>query len=63
MTSIKIIVSPKGDAKVEADGYVGATCEAATAPFLRRLGSKNLTTTLRPEYFEAVEQAKEQEIV
>lgn len=46
---ILVRVSPSGDIQVEAEGYQGKGCEAATQAFEQALG-KRTGRTLKPEH-------------
>lgn len=61
MRKIKISISPMGDPKVEAEGFVGASCEAATKPIEDALsGGKGGNTSYKPEYHQSAEQGVQQ---
>lgn len=46
---ILVRVSPNGDIQVEAEGFRGKACEAATEAIEQSLG-KRATRTLKPEH-------------
>ena len=46
---IVVTISPEGEAKIEASGFVGATCTAATKPLEEALGV-SAGRQLKPEY-------------
>ena len=53
MKSIKVTVSPKGEAKVEAFGFQGTDCLAATAGILKAISGGEVTSReLKPEAME-----------
>lgn len=47
---IEIIVSPKGETKLETKGFAGASCQEASRAFERALGAKN-SDQLTSEYY------------
>lgn len=48
---IKITISPMGDPKIEAIGFVGTSCDAAAKPYEDALsGGKGGDRTNSPEY-------------
>lgn len=49
--SIKVLISPEGEATVEAIGYKGQSCEEATRWIERALG-KTLAKKVKPERFQ-----------
>jgi len=50
MKQIKIIISPEGDAKVEAIGFTGTACNGATKPIEEALGQV-VKDTPKPEQY------------
>lgn len=49
MKTITILISPQGDAKVEAHGFQGGECRRATARFRTALGQDS-DEQLKPEF-------------
>ena len=47
---IEIIVSPKGEAKLETKGFAGAGCQEASRAFEQAMGVKN-NEQLTAEYY------------
>ena len=47
---IEIVVSPKGEAKLESRGFEGSSCQDATRALEQALGSKT-SETLTGEYY------------
>jgi len=61
---IKITIDPMGNPKVEAENFVGAGCETATAGIERMLSggkSELADKTLKPEYSQSAEAHQEQQ--
>ncbi len=54
MKTVYIRVSPKGEVKIEAEGFAGTSCEAATAPYEKALGTPG-DREEKPEYYAANE--------
>ena len=54
---IEIIVSPKGETKLESKGFAGGSCQDATRAFEAALG-KTTGESLTSEYYTEVEQEK-----
>ena len=53
MKQIKITISPMGNPKVEALGFVGASCDAATKPIEDMLAGKGGGhREMKPEYYQ-----------
>lgn len=50
MKTIEIIITPEGETKIEAKGYVGVDCEAATRALEQALGKAG-KRKLKPERF------------
>ena len=50
--SIKISISPIGEAKVEAFGYVGGACKRDTAAIISALGDGSEETEDKPELYQ-----------
>lgn len=60
---IKITIDPMGNKKVEAEGFVGTSCEAATAHIEQALAGGKPNTgdrEYKPEYSQPAEQQVEQ---
>ena len=51
MKRIEVLVSPKGESRIETHGYDGDSCRAATKSLERALGVLN-TELLKPEFYE-----------
>lgn len=49
--TIEIIISPKGETKLETKGFAGSNCQEATRAFEQALGAKT-GETLTSEYYE-----------
>ncbi len=49
MKTITIIISPQGDAKIEASGFSGGECRTATAKLRVALGQES-DEQLKPEF-------------
>lgn len=49
MKTITILVSPQGDAKIEAHGFEGGECRLATAKLRAALGQDS-SESFKPEY-------------
>jgi hypothetical protein len=59
---IKVTVDQLGNPKIEAEGFVGSSCEAATAPIEAALAGKGgITRDLKHEYYEAATEQQEQQ--
>lgn len=54
---IEIIVSPKGESKIETKGFAGSGCQSASAAFEAALGAKT-NEELTSEYYTETEQAQ-----
>lgn len=54
---IKITIDPMGNPKVEAEGFVGTSCEAATAAIESALAGKatGADRTYKPEYSQSAD--------
>ena len=53
MKSIEIVVSPKGESRVETKGFSGSECQKASQVLETALG-KQTTTSLKPEFYSQV---------
>jgi hypothetical protein len=53
MKTIEIVVSPKGESKIETKGFSGAGCQEATRAMEQALGAKT-SETLTGEYYTEV---------
>ena len=51
MKRIEVIVSPKGENRIETHGYEGSACRAATRELERALGVSR-AETLKAEFYE-----------
>jgi hypothetical protein len=61
MKRIEIIVSRKGQSRIETHGYVGSACRAATRWLEQALGIRQ-NETCKPEFYQQqVNEAKQQE--
>lgn len=61
MKRIKIKIDPMGNPKIEAEGFLGEDCTAATSGLEAALSGTNATDrTLKPEYY--VEGEGDQEV-
>ena len=61
MKRIEIIISPKGQSRIETYGYVGSACRAATRWLERALGIQQ-TESCKPEFYQQqVNEAKQEE--
>lgn len=49
MKTITILISPSGDAKIEAHGFVGVECQQATQSLRNALGQDS-NEQFKPEY-------------
>ena len=62
MKKIAITIDPMGNPKIEAQGFVGASCDAATKPIEDALsGGKGGDTSYKPEYHQADQSAEVQQ--
>ena len=59
--TIEVIVSPTGDIVIEAIGFKGADCEAATR-FLEEALGVLTAKTRKPEYHQATTRATQQHL-
>ena len=50
MKRIEVIVSPKGETRIESYGFEGTACRAATSQLERALGVKQ-GESLKPEFY------------
>ena len=50
MKTIEIIVSPKGESRIETKGFVGNSCREASK-FIESALGKTSTETLKPEFY------------
>lgn len=57
---IKVIVDPKGNTTVEAEGFTGQACTDKTRQIIEALGSKKDREDFKPEFF--AENQQEQQI-
>lgn len=59
---IKVTIDQMGNPKVEAEGFAGVGCEAATAPIEKALASAGATATreMKSEYYSSEEAGQEQ---
>jgi hypothetical protein len=48
--TIEIIISPKGETKLETKGFTGSNCQEASRAFEQALGAKT-SEQLTPEYY------------
>jgi hypothetical protein len=53
MKTIEIVVSPKGESKIETKGFAGAGCQEATRAMEQALGAKT-SETLTGEFYTEV---------
>ena len=51
MKRIEVIISPKGESRIETHGFAGEACRAATKQLETALGAKQ-HETLKPEFYE-----------
>ena len=51
MKRIELIISPKGESRIEAFGFQGNSCQTATNALEKALGAKS-SGTLKSEYYE-----------
>lgn len=49
---IEVTISPDGEVTIEAKGYVGSSCEAATKELEQELGLQNAKRRKKAEYFQ-----------
>ena len=61
MKSIEIIISPKGDIKIEAVGFTGPDCEKATA-FLEQALGKLTARQKKPEWYQRARRTNQQRV-
>jgi Protein of unknown function (DUF2997) len=61
MKSIEIIISPKGDIKIEAMGFTGPDCEKATA-FLEQALGKLTARQKKPEWYQRAKRLNQQRV-
>lgn len=54
---IEIIVSPKGETKLETKGFAGSGCQSASAAFEAALGAKT-SEQMTSEYYTEAEQTQ-----
>lgn len=59
MKRIEVTISPKGETKIEAFGYVGDSCRAATKQLESSLGTCS-SKSLKPEFYQSTESKIEQ---
>ena len=59
--TIEVVVSPTGDIVIEAVGFKGADCEAATR-FLEEALGVLIARTRKPEYHQASTRAAQQHL-
>jgi len=50
LKTIQIVVSPKGESRVETSGFTGNECQAASK-FLETALGKQKSATLKPEFY------------
>ena len=50
MKSIEIVVSPKGESRVETKGFTGSECQKASQ-FLEMALGKQTNASLKPEFY------------
>ena len=50
MKTIQIVVSPKGESRVETIGFTGSECQKASK-FLEAALGKQVTASLKPEFY------------
>jgi hypothetical protein len=60
--SIEIIIDNDGETKVEAHGYRGGKCVAATAPLTKALIGTPTTHIKKPDYYQGDHAAKVREM-
>jgi hypothetical protein len=58
--TIIVVVKPDGSVKVEAQGFTGTGCQAATRAIEEALGLKK-SDTMKPEYYENPGDTKQQQ--
>ena len=51
MKRIEVIVSPKGESRIETHGFAGNSCRAASRHLERALGVQQ-TESLKPEFYD-----------
>ena len=51
MKRIEVIISPKGESRIETFGFVGRACQLATRLFEKALGIQQ-SDQRKPEFFE-----------
>ena len=49
MKTITMMISPQGDVRIEANGFIGGECRLATAKLRAELGQDS-SEQLKPEY-------------
>lgn len=59
---IKITVSPIGDTKIDAEGFVGESCESATKALEIALAGGNTKKDHKPEFYESEGQRETQNL-
>ena len=60
---ISVRISPIGNAVVEAQGFNGMGCEAATSPIERALSGGNVETRVtKPEFYQDESEQQEQHL-
>ena len=64
MGKIHVIIDQLGDAKVEADGFVGTTCADATKAIQQALaqGAGGVTTIFKPSWNETEDEVVNHEV-
>ena len=50
MKRIEVIVSPKGESRIETFGFEGSTCRSVTSQLEKALGTHQ-TESLKPEFY------------
>jgi hypothetical protein len=59
MRKIRVSIDTMGNSKIEAENFVGMSCEAATGPIEKALSSGAVTRDLKGEYFQEAEASQE----
>ena len=49
---IMVMIDEDGTVTVEANGFVGSSCETELAPLLEAIGATEVEETRKPEYYE-----------
>ena len=59
MSKVKVTISELGDPVIEAIGFQGTGCKAATLPFEQAFAGGEASVTEKPEMFEHAESPRE----